>query len=129
MQVTFVAMAINRLSIVDMVVNIGMEGKKSYPKPKAYILNTIYDVIELQNGQLIMTDTKRGRVHYQVSMYGYVWELLYIVSDNEAERSEVSLRVIGERKDKAKEIRREFALLDAMLEGGEVVDLNLNSGM
>ena len=102
-----------------------MEGKKTYTKPKGYILNTIYDVIELQKGNIIMTDTKHGRVHYQVSMYGYEWELLYIVSGNEADRSEVSLRVMGERKDKAREIRREFAILDAMLEGGAAVTLSL----
>jgi len=103
-----------------------MEGRKSYPKSKRYILNTIYDVIELQKGNIIMTDSKHGRIHYQVSMYGYVWELLYIVSGSEAEQSDVSLRVIGERKDKAKEIRREFAILDAMLEGGATVNLNLS---
>jgi len=101
-----------------------MIGRKTYPKSKRYILNTIYDVIELQKGQLLVTDTKHGRVHYQVSMYGYVWELLYIVSERDVERSEVSLRVIGERKDKAKEIRREFAILDAMLEGGANVNLD-----
>ena len=101
-----------------------MEGRKTYPKSKGYILNTIYDVIELQKGNIIMTDTKHGRVHYQISMYGYVWELLYIVSESDVELSEVSLRVIGERKDKAKEIRREFAILDAMLEGGANVNLH-----
>ena len=103
-----------------------MIGRKTYTKTKGYILNTIYDVIELQNGNIIMSDTKHGRVHYQVSMYGYVWELLYIVSGGGADRSEVSLRVIGERKDKAKEIRREFAILDAMLEGGATVNLNIS---
>ena len=101
-----------------------MEGRKTYPKSKGYILNTIYDVIELQNGQIIMTDSKHGRVHYQVSMYGYVWEMLYIVSDKGTSRSEVSLRVIGERKDKVKEIRREFTLLDAMLSGGTDVEFS-----
>ena len=110
----------------DRVRSAGMEGKKTYPKSKGYILNTIYDVIELQNGQIIMTDTNHGRVHYKVSMYGYVWEMLYMVSCKGTDRSEVSLRVIGERKDKAKEIRREFAILDAMLEGGATVNLELN---
>ena len=99
-----------------------------YPQSKVYILNTIYDVIELQKGQIIMCDTKYGGVHYQVSMYGYIWELLYIVSDNGTEQRKVSLRVIGERKDKAKEIRREFALLDAMLDGGAVVGLDMHDG-
>ena len=106
-----------------------MEGKKTYPRVKEYILNTIYDVIELQNGHIIMIDTRHGRVHYEVSMYGYVWELLYMVTDKETDLSEVSLRVIGERKDKEKEIRREFALLDSMLEGGAAVTFEDSDGL
>jgi len=100
-----------------------MEGKKKYPRTKGYILNTIYDIIELQNGRIIMSDTRHGRIHYQVSMYGYEWELLYIVTDIGKDRSDVSLRVVGERKDKEKEIRREFALLDSMLDGGAAVKM------
>jgi len=102
-----------------------MEGRKTYPKPKGYILNTIYDVIEQQKGSIIMLDTKHGRIRYQVSKYGYARELVYIVSGSEADRSAVSLRVLGERKDKAKDIRREFAILDAMLEEGSTVKLKL----
>ena len=100
-----------------------MEGKKKYPRTKGYILNTIYDIVELQNGRIILSDTRHGRVHYQVSMYGYEWELLYIVTDSGKDRSDVSLRVIGERKDKEREIRREFALLDSMLDGGAAVKM------
>jgi len=100
-----------------------MEGIKTYQKPKKFILDTIYDIIELQNGDIILSDTNLGRVQYQVTMYGYRWELLYIISEKNTEKSTVKLRVIGERKDKEKEIRREFALLDAMLEGGAEVDM------
>jgi len=101
-----------------------MVGKKTYLKSKEYILNTLYDVIELQKGKTIMSDTKHGRVHYQVSMYGYEWELLYMIADKVADVSEVSLRIIGERKDRKREIRREFALLDAMLAGGADVEFS-----
>jgi len=51
-------------------------------------------------------------------MYGYVWELLYAIKDMGIGKCDVSLRVIGERKDKVKEIRREFALLETILNGG-----------
>jgi len=101
-----------------------MEGKKTYSKPKKIILNNIYDIIELQNGEIILSDAKLGRVQYQVTMYGYKWEFLYIISEINPGISTVALRVIGERKDRAKEIRREFALLDSMLEGGADVDLS-----
>ena len=100
-----------------------MEGKKTYPKPKNYIFNTVYDIIELQNGELILSDTKLGRIYYKVSMYGYVWEFLYVITELRTGKCEVSIRVIGERKDKAREIRREFSLLDAMLDGGSNVEL------
>ena len=100
-----------------------MEGKKTYLKTKRYILDTIFDIIELQNGALVLSDARLGRVHYEVSMYGYVWELLYIVTEIEASACIVTLRMIGERKDKAREIRREFALLDSMLEGGAIVQI------
>ena len=104
-----------------------MEGKKSYKLPKGYIFSTIYDIIELQNGELILSDTRHGRIHYQVAMYGYVWELLYVVTDIGISKTDVTLRIIGERKDNAKEIRREFALLDSMLEGGAVVQLTCSA--
>jgi len=103
-----------------------MVGNKKYPIPKGYILNTVHDVIELLKGKLIMSDTRLGRVHYQVSMYGYDWELLYVVTEKGINKTEVALRVIGERKDKKKEIRREFALLDSMLGGG--ADVKFSDG-
>jgi len=101
-----------------------MEGKKTYLKSKRTILNTIYDIIELQNGDIILSDVNLGRVHYEVTMYGYQWEFLFIITEKSVEKCDVSLRVLGERKDKAKEIRREFALLESMLEGGVEVQLS-----
>ena len=96
---------------------------KTYSISKKIILNNIYDIIELQNGEIILSDANLGRVQYQVTMYGYKWEFLYVVSESKPGISTVSLRVIGERKDRAREIRREFALLDSMLEGGADVKL------
>jgi hypothetical protein len=95
-----------------------MEGIKTIVRSKRDIINAIYDIIELQNGELILSDSKRGKVHFQLTMYGYVWELLYSISDMGIGKCDVSLRVVGERQDKAREIRREFALLETMLGGG-----------
>ena len=100
-----------------------MEGIKTYRNSKGDIFSTIYDIIELQNGELILSDTRLGRIQYQVTMYDYVWELLYTIKETSWDQSDVTLRVIGDRQDKAKEIRREFALLDALLEGGADVKL------
>ena len=81
-------------------------------------MNTIYDIIELQNSDLIFSDKKLGRILFELTMYGYVWGLLYQISETGIGKCDVSLRVIGERKDKQREIRRQFSLLDMMLEGG-----------
>jgi len=98
-----------------------MEGNKTYQKSKSYIFNTLYDIIELQNAEMIICDTIQGKLLYQATMYGYVWQLLYSISEIGNSKCEVSISVIGERQDKKREIRRQFALLDAMLEGGAEV--------
>jgi len=103
-----------------------MEAGKTYRKPKEFILNTIYDIIELQNGEIILTDVIHGRIHYHLTMYGYVWELLYTVTSLGEQESEVTLKVLGERRDKEKELRRGFALLDSMIEGGS--EITIRSG-
>jgi len=100
-----------------------MEGIKTFTRSKGDIINAIYDVIELQKGELILSDKKHGLIHFELTMYGYLWELLYKISDMGTSKCEVSLRVIGERKDKAREIRREFALLETILNGGADVKL------
>jgi len=100
-----------------------MEAGKTYEKSKDFILNTIYDIIELQNGEIILTDVVHGRVHYHLTMYGYVWELLYTVTSLGEQESEVTLKVLGERRDKEKEVRRGFALLDSMIGGGAEVTI------
>ena len=86
-------------------------------------MNTIYDIVELQNGSLLFSDVKHGRVNYKVSMYDYTWELLYTITESGLNKSDVTLRIIGDRQDKAKEIRREFSLLDSMLSGGVEVQM------
>ena len=94
-----------------------MDGIKTYNHTKGEILNTIYDIIELQNGKMLIGDSIHGRVLYQLTMYGNVWQLLYKVTELGRKRCEVRLSVTGERNDKEGELRREFALLNAMLEG------------
>ena len=100
-----------------------MQGIKTFTRNKGDIINAIYDIIELQNGELILSDSRRGKVHFQVTMYGYVWELLYSISDMGISKCDVSLRVVGDRQDKAREIRREFALLETILGGGADVEI------
>ena len=100
-----------------------MEGKKTYYKPKAIILETIHDIIELQNGSMVISDAIRGKVLYRIAMYGHEWQILYTVTAIKKEESQVTIRLTGERRDKVKEIRRQFALLDSMLNGGDQVEI------
>ena len=100
-----------------------MKGKKQYSVSKGAIFSTVYDIIELQNGDMILSDTARGLLYYKLTMYDYVWELMYSITEIGYEKSCVTLRLIGDRQDKAQEIRREFALLEMMLGGGADVKL------
>jgi len=106
-----------------------MENTTIYPRTKEYIINTLYDIIELQNGKLILSDAVRGIVYYKVSMYGYEWELMYTVTEIQGQtrwsapdgpgsregKSSVTIRIIGERRENEKEMRRALALLESML--------------
>ena len=100
-----------------------MEGRKMFDCDKRYIINTIYDIIELQDGDLILSDVPHGIVYYKLTMYWYEWELMYTITEASEKKCSVSLRLIGDRQDKAQEIRREFALLEAMLGGGAEVTI------
>ena len=95
-----------------------MEGKKSYIHKKGEIFSTLYDIIGLQKGELILSDTRQGKLYFSLTTYDCVWELMYSITETGADRCEVSICVGGNRQDIKKEIKREFALLDAMLDGG-----------
>ena len=111
---------------------IYMERTKTYPRSKEFIVNTLYDIIELQKGSLILSDFVRGIVYYKLSMYGYEWELMYTVTETAksghasrggsaksiqpADQSSVTLRIIGERRENEKEMRRALNLLESMLD-------------
>ena len=102
---------------------MGAKGQKAYGHPKGYVLNVVHDIVELQNGRLMISDAIHGRILYRVTMYGYEWELLYTIRESGANTCLVTIELSGERRDKAKEIRREFALLDSMLDGGSDVEV------
>jgi len=109
-----------------------MERTKTYHRSKEFIINTLYDIIELQKGSLILSDYTRGIVYYKLSMYGYEWELMYTITETtkpghvsrgtsaksslSAGQSSVTLRIIGERRENEKEMRRALNLLESMLD-------------
>jgi hypothetical protein len=90
-------------------------GSRIYLQPKATIINTILDIVELQRGKTVYSDTANGIVHFLVSMYGYKWEYRFAVLDIGKNRCKVKLEVEGDTKQKRRHIIREFALLESML--------------
>ena len=95
-----------------------MEGEKLYAQPVPVLLNAINDIVELQNGRLTFSDTPHGKIHFQLRMYGFQWELRFLVEDAGG-GTRVTAEIHGEQRGCEKLLRREFALLDAML-GREV---------
>jgi hypothetical protein len=92
-----------------------VEGKKIYLQPKGTVLNTICDIVELTRGRSFGSDSANGITSAHMKMYGYKWDVHFLVEDIGKNRSCVTVGIEGERRDKRKEIRSVFALLDSML--------------
>jgi ABC-type cobalamin/Fe3+-siderophores transport system ATPase subunit len=106
---------------------MGLQGVKTYLHDKSTLLNTIYDIAELRNGDVLISDKIHGRVLIQYTMYGFVWTTLLAISETGRNKCQVTIRVEGERRNNEREIRQEFALLDSMLVEGVGVKF-LDSG-
>ena len=95
-----------------------MTGKKVIAEPRGRIMNVIYDIIELQNARLMISDAVHGKILYRVMQYDYEWELFYTIAESGKSKCTLILELIGDRPEKDKEILRQLALLESMLGGG-----------
>jgi len=95
-----------------------MTGKKVFTEPRGRIMNVIYDIIELQNARLLISDAVHGKILYRVMQYDYEWELFYTITESSTSKCTLTLELIGDRPDKEKEILRQLALLVSLLGGG-----------
>ena len=86
-------------------------------QPRGTILDTIHDIVEFLRGRQTVSDTPRGKVSTRLTMYGFKWTVDFAVEDIGKNRSSVTIGIEGERRNKKKEIRSMFALLDSMLVG------------
>lgn len=100
-----------------------MEGKKIYLQPKGALLDAIHDIVELQRGRKLVTDTPHGTIQFVVSMYGFKWALRFTVTDIGKNRCQVQLEVGDKESGQDKIIYRQFALLDSMLIWGAKVEI------
>jgi hypothetical protein len=92
-----------------------LEGKKTYQKTKSAILNVINDIVELQNAKLTFSDTPNGKIHFIVKMYGYKWEYQFSVTETGNSQCGVTIKIERETLGAENQIKREFALIDSML--------------
>jgi hypothetical protein len=92
-----------------------MEGKKYYLQPYATVLSTIHDIVEFLKAKPFNSDTAHGIINAHLTMYGFKWDVHFLVEDAGKNRSRVTIGIEGERTDKKREIRSMFALLDSML--------------
>ena len=92
-----------------------MEGDKVYPQPRSLVLNTIHDIIELQNAKITFSDTPNGKIHFVTKMYANKWEHRFTVTGIGKDRCSVKLEMKQGTNGGDSQIKREFALLDSML--------------
>ena len=92
-----------------------VQGKKAYLQPRETVLNTIHDIVELLRGNPTVSDTPNGKVNTRLTMYGYRWDVLFMVTDLGKNRCNVAIEIDGGRQDIKREIRSVFSLLDSML--------------
>lgn len=92
-----------------------MEGKKVYQQPMGTVLDAINDIVELQNAKLTFSDTRHGKIHFIVKMYANSWEQRFTVTDIDKNQCNVKIEIEKEIFGSKNQIKREFALLDSML--------------
>jgi hypothetical protein len=93
----------------------GLENERIYLQPAKMMLNAVNDIVELQKAEVTYSDIPHGKLHFLVEMYGFAWEYRFTVTDIDGSCSRVVLDISGEAANKARKIRRQFALLDSML--------------
>ena len=100
-----------------------MTGSKKYLQPKDMLLNAVHDLAELQKGNTVLCDTRRGLVGMVVTVYATQWEYAFTVTDIGGNRSEVTIALDGDPTEAKRLIDHEFALLDYVLIDRSKADL------
>ena len=108
-----------------------MAYRKVYLQPEKMVYNALLDLMELQKGEENINDYLHGTLQFKITMYGFVWEVMFCVTRIDYSRCAVTLEIGGVCEDVSTEdgqprndmIFREFALLDAMLLTGSHNDI------
>lgn len=95
-----------------------------YLQPKEMVYNALLDLMELQKGKEIASNSSLGELHFKIEMYGFKWALRFAVLGMDYNRCGVTLNLEEDEfgGDEDEElwyledmVRREYALLDSML--------------
>ena len=84
--------------------------ERKYRADKSLLLNTIWDMAELQHGQRTLDDMPAGKVGFVTTMYGMAHEYRFTVTECE-EGCLVRIDVPGD----GKLVPNAFALLESLL--------------
>ena len=79
------------------------------------ILAVINDMAEFQNARYIFSDTANGNIHFVAKMYAQKYALQFTVTNAGEDRCNVKIEISKETLGAERQIRLEFALLEAML--------------
>jgi hypothetical protein len=89
--------------------------EKIYNYPRSIVINTVHDIVELQKGKPVFTDTANGKIFYRVTLYAYKYEFRFTVTSTGKDSSLVTIETSGTALGANDTLRRQIALLDSML--------------
>lgn len=102
-----------------------MTAKKIYLLSSMIVYKGMLDLMDSQNGQVILEDYAQRILHFSVVMFDMIWTLRFNAAAIDRTRCEAALDIKEESLDgepweetrvlAGSVLRREFAMLDAML--------------
>ena len=91
-----------------------MTEERLYPLSREYLCNIVNDIIEMQKGKNVTSDTAQGQIGFTTRVYGfrhkYDFEIL-----KEGDNCRVRLTAGGDGNSGAKRLRMMFALMESMM--------------
>lgn len=88
--------------------------ERCYPAGREYLLNLISDIIELQNGKHVESDTAKGHVAFSVRMYGFRHPYRFAISE-EGALCRVRMETDGVAEKDRHRLYQMFALLESLM--------------
>jgi hypothetical protein len=114
------------------------EAKKIYTQPGWILYRGMCDVIDTQNSLQLSDDSNKSELRFTARMYEILWTIQFAAVKMDRNSCEVTLKVIKADPAEAPEdelmalagyvLRREFALLDAMLIIGTPCEVTFDNG-